>query len=160
MSGPIKVALVGHCGADARSLTRLVQRVAPDAEIVDVHQRADLERRLPELRAALVNRKLEGRFDAADGVDLIAQLSSETRSSDCAPLLISDYEDAQRRAEEAGAWPGFGKSTLRRREAEQRLRRALGLESSKSGEREEKPDGSEPAGSGRGWLSRLMGRPD
>jgi hypothetical protein len=58
----------------------------------------------------LINRVLDGRFDAGTGVDLIEQLAGRQPAPKL--MLISNYPDAQARAVEAGALPGFGKSEL------------------------------------------------
>ena len=58
----------------------------------------------------LVNRQLDGRFEAADGIDLIR--NRHEPGSDRVWVLISNFEDAQSEAIAAGAHPGFGKTAL------------------------------------------------
>lgn len=101
-----RVVLVGHCGFDASSLARLVRTACPEAEIARANSDAELAK-LAESALFLVNRALDGRFSAADGVALIARVRAEHRTP-C--MLISNYPDAQQRAIDAGALPGFGKS--------------------------------------------------
>ncbi|MEM1212938.1 MAG: hypothetical protein AAGI68_11655 [Planctomycetota bacterium] len=122
-SNPPRVALVGHCGFDSGSLTRLVRSTFPEAEVAAVNH--DQQLAPPTGGQAgfdllLVNRVLDGRFDAADGIDLIRTVSAHTPS-----LLISNFPEAQADAEAAGAQPGFGKSDLSSPIAAERLRDAL-----------------------------------
>lgn len=114
------VVLVGHCGFDASSLSRLVRTAFPEAEISRANSDAELAKSA-DSALFLVNRALDGRFSAPDGVALIAAVRTE-RATAC--MLISNYEDAQQRAAEAGALPGFGKSGDKA-EAVERLREAL-----------------------------------
>ncbi|MCA9283011.1 MAG: hypothetical protein H6812_07150 [Phycisphaeraceae bacterium] len=119
--GP-KVVLVGHCGFDASQLSRIVRTAAPDAEIAHAESDADIEVH-GSSALFLVNRALPGRFSAPDGVALIATVRANTGA---ACMLISNYEDAQQRAIDAGALPGFGKSDDKD-EAADRVRAALAL---------------------------------
>lgn len=122
MPGIHQIALVGHCGFDAASLRRFVQRQAPQATVVELHDRAALDQAGPDT-LLLVNRVLDGDLNAADGVDLIRQV----RLRDNAPraMLISNYEQAQREAEAVGALPGFGKAQIGSAEAARRLQEAM-----------------------------------
>lgn len=117
------IALVGHCGFDSGSLTRLVRTTFPDATVTAVnHQDALTPPGDPDpgFDLLLVNRVLDGRFDAADGIELIRTAAPYT-----ACLLISNFPEAQADAEAAGAQPGFGKSDLTAPQAADRLRSAL-----------------------------------
>jgi DNA-binding response OmpR family regulator len=58
----------------------------------------------------LVNRLLD--LDRSEGTDLIRQMRSQAKLSSIPVMLVSDREDAQRRAVEAGAARGFGKAAL------------------------------------------------
>lgn len=116
------VLLVGHCGPDAYMLRSAVRSIAPEAEIHMI----DDESRLPDLLGSadlvLVNRVLDGRFASDDGVGLIASLSSDAPARF---MLVSNYPDAQSRAEAAGALPGFGKSDMRSEQTRSRIVAAL-----------------------------------
>lgn len=122
--GRRRIGLVGHCGADTYALTAAIQGFIPEAECVRINDAADLERRLPDLDALLINRIVEGRFSTDRGVDLIREL--RTRGERKPLLLISDRADAQAEAQEAGAQPGFGKAEMRADKARDRLLSALG----------------------------------
>ncbi|MEM6552692.1 MAG: hypothetical protein AAF750_11270 [Planctomycetota bacterium] len=118
-----RIALVGHCGFDSGSLTRLVQSTFPDATVTAVNQQDQLAPpadNAPSFDLLLVNRVLDGRFDAANGIDLIRTVSPHTPA-----LLISNFPESQADAEDAGGQPGFGKSDLNKPLAADRLRDAL-----------------------------------
>lgn len=59
----------------------------------------------------LVNRKLDGYFDASDGIALIEASLAAGRGR-LAAMLISNLSDALAQAEAVGAMPGFGKTAL------------------------------------------------
>lgn len=118
----LDVALVGHCGADSAGLTRLVNSALPGASVVKINDRETLESRLSHHTLLLVNRGLDGDFGVENGVELIRELRTATGGPTA--MLISNYSDAQREAQAAGAMPGFGKSQVREPLARQRLRAA------------------------------------
>ncbi len=125
--GVPRVLLVGHCGFDSGGLSRAMKRVAKDADVSRVNSDADLDQALASGDAVLlVNRALDGRFDARTGVELIAELAG--RAPRPRMMLISNYPDAQAAAEQAGALPGVGKSDLKSEQAQARLRVLLGAE--------------------------------
>ena len=117
-----RIVLVGHCGADSWVLERVARDAAPDAEVTRVNRQADLDA-LPAESLLLINRVLDGRFNAGTGVDLIAEVASR----EAAPrlMLISDYADAQAAAVEAGASPGFGKSDIGSDDVREKIGTAL-----------------------------------
>lgn len=106
-----RVALVGHCGFDSGSLSRFANAFAPDAEVVRVNDQKSLDKIADPGTLLLVNRVLDGRFNAGgSGIELIREFASQ---SDAPPtMLVSNYEDAQQEAVNAGALPGFGKSQV------------------------------------------------
>lgn len=116
------VALVGHCGFDGASLKRLAQQALPDAEVVAVHSQDQLDTHAHRRSLLLINRVLDGRFDASTSLDMIQQLAEK----DGAPtmMLISNYPEAQADAVAAGALPGFGKNDMGRPATAQQLRDA------------------------------------
>lgn len=122
MSKVKNVVLVGHCGFDARSLMRAVEQALPTANFESADNAADLERFGGDDSLLLINRLLDGSFDAANGIELIRKLA--TGPSRPRTMLISNLEDAQEQAEQAGALPGFGKGDLHTNKATDRLREA------------------------------------
>lgn len=99
--------LVGHCGPDASMLRSAIRRAVPAATFAEAHDDAALARHRGDGSVWLVNRALDGDFDVADGVALIARERGAVRSA-----LVSNFPEAQQAAEAAGAMPGFGKSAL------------------------------------------------
>lgn len=116
------VLLVGHCGPDAYMLRSAVRSALPNAEIEMVDDDATLSAKLDSADLVLVNRVLDGRFDSDDGIGLIAALAP---TKPARFLLVSNFADAQARAEAAGAKPGFGKADMRSPETTRRLQEAL-----------------------------------
>lgn len=116
------IALVGHCGFDSASLRRWVGTTLPDADLVAVNRQAELDQHAHGQALLLINRVLDGRFDAGSSLDMIRGLAG----GDDPPrtMLISNYEDAQADARAAGAYPGVGKSDLGTPAAAKRLRHA------------------------------------
>ncbi|MBC03318.1 MAG: hypothetical protein CMJ34_08465 [Phycisphaerae bacterium] len=116
---------VGHCGPDGWMLRTAIQRVIPEAVVEDITGEAGLDERLG--RAAdrpvvlLVNRKLDGDFDAVDGIELIERRRDGRHVS----MLVTNLPDAAAAAEAAGALPGFGKSDLHGESTSNALREAV-----------------------------------
>ena len=124
MSKVQRIVLVGHCGADGAALRRAAASALPEAEVAMVNDEASLTDHTGPGALLLVNRVLDGRFEAETGVALIERLAG----GEAAPrlMLVSNFAEAQREAERAGALPGFGKSELFGGAAHQRLRAAAG----------------------------------
>lgn len=120
-----RVLSVGQCGADHWSLSQTLGKHF-GAEVVRADGAAEaiglLEREHFDL--VLVNRVFNA--NGASGLDLIRQLTREPPQIIVPVMLVSNYEDAQREAVAAGAWPGFGKAALGQPETLARLREALG----------------------------------
>ncbi len=119
------VGLVGHCGADSALLKRTSQRALPGCKVVRIDRRAELD--ASEVDVLLVNRVLGHGLDATDGIDLIRQIHA---AGGPPAMLISNYQDAQDQAEQAGGMPGFGKSMAHEPEADQKLRDAVATQTS------------------------------
>lgn len=117
-----RFVLVGHCGPDGSMLKSAVQRAVPEAGVVYANSPAELDKERGPDRVWLVNRVLDGSFDTSEGVKLIQAESGQPN----APLmmLVSNFEDAQADAVQAGAREGFGKSGLYDDATTSRLREA------------------------------------
>ena len=120
---PKTVILVGHCSPDSSYLAITVKALWPDAAVHRANSTAAMERHLQTgADLLLVNRALDGDFDAADGIELISRFSARGAGR---MMLISNYSDAQADAIKAGALPGFGKSELSTAKPRQMLASAL-----------------------------------
>ncbi|MHC4828450.1 MAG: hypothetical protein ACYTEY_18010, partial [Planctomycetota bacterium] len=120
MSAEKTFVLVGHCWADRMSLKSAVKRAVPGATIARADDMASLREHIDSGAVLLVNRVLDGRFEAGDGVELIRELNA----GDDPPraILVSDYPEAQADAVAARARPGFGKAQLHDELTVRRLR--------------------------------------
>jgi CheY-like chemotaxis protein len=120
-----RVLSVGQCGADNWSISRSLRRHF-GAEVIPVDSPCEaVERVIAEaFDLVLVNRVLDA--DGTSGVDLIRRLCLARGDGHPAIMLVSNYEDAQRQAAEAGAVPGFGKASLGQPHMLARLGKYLG----------------------------------
>jgi DNA-binding NarL/FixJ family response regulator len=109
---PKRIALVGHCGADASYLRVAVSRAVKDAVIVRVDEQAELHALLDNgsVDLVLMNRQLDWGFDTTEGVEIIRWLRDKHPA--VRTMLVSNLSEAQQAAVAAGALPGFGKRQL------------------------------------------------
>ena len=109
---PKKVLFVGHCGPDSSYLRMVVRQADPQAQILMADERSELDAALTghDLDLILFNRELGYGFDDQAGVDVIRALRATHPA--VRTMLVSNYPDAQRAAELAGAVPGFGKREI------------------------------------------------
>jgi hypothetical protein len=109
---PKRIALVGHCGADASYLIITIRRAISDAQVILIDDEASLAKLLGNggVDLLLLNRQLNYGFSQSQGVDLIRSL--RTAHPHLKMMLVSNYSEAQAQAVEAGASPGFGKREL------------------------------------------------
>ncbi len=116
-----RVLSVGQCGFDHGNLSQFFQANF-QANVVA----ADTAEEATELLASgdfdlvLVNRVFD--LDGSPGLPLIRSLTGDEQSADVPVMLVSNYEDAQQSAVDAGALPGFGKAELNRPDVIERLR--------------------------------------
>jgi two-component system chemotaxis response regulator CheY len=97
--------------ADQWSLSRTLQD-SFGAEVIaaDTPAQALDQMRQENFALVLVNRVFDR--DGSSGLDLIRQVKGDKELSRVPIMLISNYTDAQTQAIQAGAEPGFGKSSL------------------------------------------------
>lgn len=121
-----KVLLVGHCGPDSSYLKMSVKKAAGDVEILSADDSAELSRTLEtkDVDLVLFNRELGFGYDPDTGVEAIRAL--RPAYPHLRMILVSNFEEAQRAAEAAGAQPGFGKRELGTPRVAELLRDALG----------------------------------
>ena len=106
-----KIALVGHCGPDSYMLRSSVKHSVKESDVAMIADEAKLAAALEGgVELLLINRQLDGVFNSHEGVDLVRRLAAS--HPQVATMIISNYADAQRAAEAAGARPGFGKSEI------------------------------------------------
>lgn len=117
------VLLVGHCGFDSGGLTAAAKNALPNAAVERVNSQAALDAKRGAGVVLLVNRVLDGRFDARDGIDLI---SKEAAKGPVKALLVSNFAESQEQAQAAGGLPGFGKKDVGTPVAVDRIRAAAG----------------------------------
>ena len=120
-----RVLSIGQCAADEWNVSRTIQQHL-GAEVESTAGPAEALARLREraFDLVLVNRVLDA--DGSSGLDLIGQIKADEALRHLPVMLVSNYEDAQRRAEERGALPGFGKAALRQPRTIERLKAVLG----------------------------------
>lgn len=102
---------VGQCDPDHAGIRRMIEANF-DAEVHRVmfiaEARAALARQRYDL--VLVNRLVFA--DGSDGLELVRAVRADATTADIPIMMISNYDEAQQRAVEAGAVPGFGKAAL------------------------------------------------
>jgi hypothetical protein len=120
-----KIALVGHCGVDGPRLQQELESIFRNqVQVARVNDEPSVQRAVKQGATVLLfNREMVGDFDDPSGIDLLRRLHEQF--PDRKMMLVSDHEEAQEEAEEAGAIPGFGKSELGTPEFEERIRAAL-----------------------------------
>lgn len=118
------VLLVGHCGPDSTYLRMAVRQAEPQARVLLADDDEALQSALKgEVTLLLINRELGYGFETDQGVALIKWLHANHPA--VATMLISNYPEAQKDAESAGALPGFGKRDIGSPRAIALLRGAL-----------------------------------
>lgn len=119
-----QVLSVGNCGFDHRALAGVLsQQFAARVQPADSAQQALAQMQRERFDLVLVNRRFD--LDGANGIDFIRQVKTHPELGGTPVMLISNYPEYQQEAIEAGALPGFGKSSLSAPETLDRLRRAL-----------------------------------
>ena len=119
---PARILLVGHCIPDAYAIRSAVTSMIRGSTVEFARDQAETLEKLPDSDLLLINRPLDGEFDADDGVALIRTLAPAAKPR---LMLISNHADAQSAAQAAGALPGFGKHDLYSDETKRRLQAAL-----------------------------------
>lgn len=106
-----RVLSVGQCLADHMSITSTLRsHFRVEVQGADTPAEALEQLRGGSFDLVLVNRI--GDADGSSGVAFIRQLKADEALRSVPVLLVSNYADAQREAEQAGAVPGFGKAAL------------------------------------------------
>lgn len=98
----------GNCGPDYNSIRKLIQSQF-DAVVLQTHGLQDTLELLAQRPVDLitVNRKLDR--DYTDGIEVIRGIKADPRFTEVPVMLITNYEEHQQEAMQAGAVRGFGK---------------------------------------------------
>jgi two-component system chemotaxis response regulator CheY len=106
-----RVLSVGQCAADHGGLSRTL-RTSFGADVVGIDSAAEalVALRQGGFALVLINRVFDA--DGSSGLDLIRQLQADEALRPVPVMLVSNYDDAQAEAVQAGALPGFGKAAL------------------------------------------------
>jgi CheY-like chemotaxis protein len=121
------VALVGHCGPDSSYLRMTVSSAIKDVTVATAYDEPSLNKILEQgVDLLLLNRQLDYGYSADEGVELIKQLRA--KHPGLKMMLVSNYEEAQEAAVQAGALAGFGKRELGTPRVKELLRSAVGAQ--------------------------------
>ena len=118
---------IGQCDYDHRNISRFLESHW-DVDINRAHGWADAERLLTANRydLILVNRLMNQ--DHAEGQEIIESLKAHEQYKSMPVMMLSNYADAQERAVQAGAVPGFGKNALTQPQTKDLIASALNEE--------------------------------
>lgn len=106
-----RVLSVGQCFADHSAIMRVL-RNAFGAEVVasDSARQALEQLHQEKFALVLVNRLLDA--DGSSGVEVVRAIKADEQLRGIPVMLVSNYQDAQEQAVQAGATAGFGKAAL------------------------------------------------
>jgi two-component system chemotaxis response regulator CheY len=106
-----RVLSIGQCGADHSAISHTLQRRFA-AEVVAADDWLDALARLrgEPFDLVLVNRLLD--LNGAAGLEIIQELKADEALRGLPVMLVSNLDDAQDEAVQAGAERGFGKAAL------------------------------------------------
>jgi response regulator RpfG family c-di-GMP phosphodiesterase len=123
-----RVLNVGQCSMDHGAISRVL-RIRFGAEIIAAHSQDEsiaLLRQSP-FSLVLVNRLFDA--DGSHGLELIERIKVDEALASIPVMLVSNFEEAQQAAIQAGAAPGFGKASLGSPEMLSKIEPFLGNES-------------------------------
>lgn len=119
-----KVLDVGQCDADnSRINSTLGQHF--DVEIHRAHSHDEAVKLAMDTTfdLILINRLLDA--DGSPGMDVLSSLKTKPSTAETPVMVVSNYDDAQKSAVEAGAVQGFGKAALGADETKELLAKYL-----------------------------------
>lgn len=102
----------GNCGPDFHSLRQFVTSNF-DAVVIQTHNAEETIKLLQGREVALVtvNRKLDR--DYTDGMEVVRKIKADDQFAETPVMLVTNYEEHQQTAMDAGCVRGFGKLALR-----------------------------------------------
>ncbi|MCA9213928.1 MAG: response regulator [Planctomycetales bacterium] len=106
-----RVLDVGNCSADHASISSMIESRF-DASVTQVHDADEAMQALADgqFDLVLINRLMDR--SGASGLDIIKRIKSDANSASTPVMMITNYEEHQQLATEAGAVLGFGKQAL------------------------------------------------
>ncbi len=106
-----RVLDVGQCNPDHAGIRRMFEQYF-DVEVDRTMSVAAARRMLAERQydLVLVNRLIFE--DGSDGLELVRKVREDETMAAVPVMMVSNLDDAQQSAVEAGAVPGFGKASL------------------------------------------------
>ena len=101
----------GNCGPDFNAIRQLVTSNF-DATVIQSHTAEDTMEilRTRQIDLVTVNRKLDR--DYSDGLDVIKTIKADPEVGSVPVMLVTNYEEHQQTAIEAGCVRGFGKLAI------------------------------------------------
>ena len=102
----------GNCGPDYNAIRQMAKSHF-GASVVQAHsaeQTLELLRTREDVALVTVNRKLDR--DYSDGLEVIRQIKADPEVGDVPVMLVTNYDEHQQAAVDAGAVRGFGKLAL------------------------------------------------
>jgi len=106
-----KILNVGHCNSDGPKMKQLFESSLEDTQVVEAKTHNDALTKIKEegpWDIILVNRIFD--VDGYEGLTFISEVKKENPAQKI--LLISNFKESQKDAEEKGALEGFGKNDL------------------------------------------------
>ena len=106
-----RVLSVGQCVPDQMSINAYLKRqFGAEVETADTADEAMSSLHNGPFDLVLINRIFDA--DGGSGLDLVKVIKNDPGTSKLPVMLVSNYADAQQKAVDAGAEPGFGKAQL------------------------------------------------
>ncbi len=115
----------GNCGPDYNSIRQMVSSQF-GAKVIQTHGTKDTLEAIKAHDVALVtiNRKLDR--DYSDGMEVLRAIKSDPDAAEVPVMIVTNYDEHQETAIEAGAVRGFGKLELSNPATTQLLQPYLG----------------------------------
>ena len=115
---------IGNCDADHMFLDSMFQANF-GATLIRAHRLDDAQDKIKgnTVDLILINRLLD--VDRSEGMDVLRELKTDPESQDIPMMIITNYEEHQEAAMEAGAVRGFGKAALRSEETRKVIEEVL-----------------------------------
>ncbi|MEM7474376.1 MAG: response regulator [Planctomycetota bacterium] len=120
-----RVLDVGNCGPDHQAITQLLNSLFSDIEIARSDTQGQTLQMLREnsFDLVLINRKLD--IDYSDGIEILKAIKADADFASTPVMLITNYDEHQQAAVQAGALHGFGKLEFQMSETKEKLEAVL-----------------------------------